>query len=112
MGGGGGDRAGVCGEGDGEFIACLDADIVGAVPVVRTRRAGDRLQPLGMGVSKRLQDFMVDEKVPRAWRDRVPLVCSDEGIMWVVGWRISERAKVDAATARVLRLAFKRITPE
>ncbi|MEA1958462.1 MAG: tRNA lysidine(34) synthetase TilS, partial [Chloroflexota bacterium] len=66
----------------------------------------------GMGTPKRLQDFMVDAKIPRAWRDRVPLVCSSEGIMWVVGWRISERVRVTEATRRILRLSFKKIAAE
>jgi tRNA(Ile)-lysidine synthase len=91
------------------FVACLDLDEAGSDLVVRRRKAGDRFQPLGMGESKKLQDFMVDAKIPRSWRDRVPLVCSAEGILWVVGWRIAERAKVTDRTKQVLLLEFERI---
>jgi len=76
---------------------------------VRGRRAGDRFQPLGMGEAKKLQDFMVDAKVPRSWRDRVPLVCSPGGILWVVGWRIAEPVRVTDSTKKVLRLEFERL---
>ena len=89
--------------------ACLDLDEAGSDLVVRGRRAGDRFQPLGMGEAKKLQDFMVDAKVPRSWRDRVPLVCSSEGIIWVVGWRIAEPVRVTDSTKQVLRLEFKRL---
>ena len=89
--------------------ACLDLDESGTDLVVRGRKAGDRFQPLGMAELKKLQDFMVDSKIPRAWRDRVPLVCSPEGIVWVVGWRIAERVKVKDSTKRVLYLEFERL---
>jgi len=90
--------------------ACLDLDESGTDLVVRGRKAGDRFQPLGMAELKKLQDFMVDSKIPRAWRDRVPLVCSPEGIVWVVGWRIAERVKVKDSTKRVLYLEFERLS--
>ncbi len=88
-------------------IARLDYDAAGACLHVRARRPGDRLQPLGMAEEKKLQDFMVDEKIPRAQRDEVPLVVSERGILWVVGWRIADWAKVTDATARVLELRFE-----
>lgn len=84
----------------------LDMDRVGDRLWVRSRRAGDRFQPLGMAQEKRLQDFLVDAKVPRSWRERVPLVVSPSQIVWVVGWRIDDRAKVTENTLRALRLRF------
>ena len=57
---------------------------------------------------KKLQDFFVDEKVPRGDRGRVPLVCAADGrIAWVVGYRLAEPFKVTAATKRVLRIRFQ-----
>ena len=71
-----------------EFIACLDRAALGEGPlVVRTRRPGDRFQPLGMTGHKKLQDFFVDSKTPRDWRDRVPLLIAGERVAWVVGYR-------------------------
>jgi tRNA(Ile)-lysidine synthase len=61
-----------------------------------------------MGEPKKLQDFMVDAKIPRSWRDRVPLLCSPEGILWVVGWRIAEQVRVKDSTKQVLSLEFER----
>ncbi len=91
------------------YKACLDFDLTGTQLVVRSRRDGDRFQPLGMDNSKKLQDFMVDARIPRFWRDRVPLVCAGERIIWVVGWRIDHRVRVTDSTRRVLRLEFERI---
>ncbi len=88
----------------------FDLEKVGKKLVVRRRRPGDRFKPLGMNHTKKLQDFMVDSKIPRAWRDRVPLVSSAGQILWVVGWRIDERVKVTEKTKNILRLQFERLT--
>jgi len=96
---------------DGD-TAVFSADALGAQVTVRTRVPGDRFQPLGMTESKKLQDFMVDAKVPRHLRDRVPLVVTDRGIAWVAGWRIAEWAKVAGPTDRGVRLTFGLIGPE
>ncbi|MEE8174014.1 MAG: tRNA lysidine(34) synthetase TilS, partial [Dehalococcoidia bacterium] len=92
-----------------DFRAYLDLDETGEKLLVRGRRAGDRFQPLGMEQPKKLHDFMIDAKIPRAWRDHVPLVCSPEQILWVVGWRIAEPTKVKDATGQVLLLEFQRL---
>ena len=95
--------------GEDGFAASFDLDKVGRELVVRRRKPGDRFQPLGMDNTKKLQDFMVDARIPRSWRGRVPLVCSAEQILWVVGWRIDDRVKVAEATRKILRLEFERL---
>ena len=92
---------------EGDFVAFFDLDLTGGELVVRSRRDGDRFQPLGMEGSKKLQDFMVDAKIPRSWRDQVPLVCAGEWVIWVVGWRIDHRMRVTDFTQRTLRLEFE-----
>ncbi|MDP2931838.1 MAG: tRNA lysidine(34) synthetase TilS [Chloroflexota bacterium] len=90
------------------FIATLDLDESGDELVVRTVRPGDRFQPMGMTEVKKIGEFMIDAKIPRAWRKRIPIVCSPERVLWVVGWRIDERVKVTDSTTRVLHLEFHR----
>jgi tRNA(Ile)-lysidine synthase len=75
----------------------------------RTFRPGDSFIPLGMHAPKKLQDFFIDLKIPRAERGRVPLVVSGTDICWVGGLRIDERCKVTARTTQVLRLAMTRL---
>ncbi len=94
---------------EGESKAYFDLDVMGRELIVRGRRRGDRFQPLGMKSPKKLQDFMVDVKIPRSWRDCVPLVCSPQHIIWVVGWRIDHRARVTSSTKRVLCLESERL---
>ena len=63
-----------------------------------------------MSGEKKLQDFFVDEKVPRLQRGRVPLLCAFDGrIAWVVGHRIAEPFKVTQQTQRVLWVRAARL---
>jgi tRNA(Ile)-lysidine synthase len=88
--------------------AFLDFDAVGEELTLRRRRPGDRFCPLGLdGNQKLVGDFLINAKVPRAWRDFVPIVTSSRHIVWLAGWRVDERARVTEATARVLHLAFR-----
>jgi tRNA(Ile)-lysidine synthase len=94
---------------DDRYEALLDPDAVGPALTVRSRRPGDRLRPLGLRGEKKLQDLLVDAKVPRDQRDGVPLVCAAWGIAWVVGHRLDERAKVRESSREVLRLRVSRL---
>ena len=61
---------------------------------VRTRRPGDRFQPLGMSQPKKLKDFLIDRKIPAEVRDRLPLLVWNGEIVWIGGVEVSERFKV------------------
>ncbi len=88
------------------FTVHLDADLTGKKLSVRSRCPGDRFQPLGMSRMKKVGDFMLDAHVPLYSRNRVPVVVSENHLLWVVGWRIDDRVKVTSQTRRILRLAF------
>ena len=88
-----------------EAYLSLDA-LVGDL-LVRRRRPGDRFRPFGLAGEKKLQDLFVDAKVPRRLRDAVPIVCDRDGILWVVGYRIAERARVGSTAKRMLRLRVR-----
>jgi len=90
------------------YTAYLDLDEVSGEVVVRCRQPGDRFQPLGMSQPKLLGEFMIDARIPRAWRQRIPIVCSPQHILWVIGWRIDDRVKVTENTKQVLCLKFER----
>jgi len=91
------------------MAALLNAAKIEGSLLVRTRRRGDRFRPIGMKGTVKLQDFFVNAKVPRAQRDRVPLVLSGDEIVWVVGYRVSEGFKVTDKTRRSIRLETTRL---
>ncbi|MBI2871094.1 MAG: tRNA lysidine(34) synthetase TilS [Candidatus Omnitrophica bacterium] len=86
--------------------AWLDAERVWFPIQVRTRRPGDRFIPLGMRQSKKLQDFLVDEKVPRSERDSLPIFQDRRQIVWVGGKRLADSVKITPQTRQVLRISL------
>lgn len=92
----------------GRYEAYLDAGALGPTATVRSRRPGDRLRPLGLGGEKKVQDLLVDAKVPREERDGVPIVCAPWGVAWVVGHRLDQRVALTADSRSALRLRFRR----
>jgi tRNA(Ile)-lysidine synthase len=88
----------------------LDAAATGDLLVVRARRSGDRMRPLGMGGrSKRLQDLFVDARVPVAERDGWPLLVAgaDHQVVWVPGLQVSEDVRLRAETQRVVAASVR-----
>jgi hypothetical protein len=58
------------------------------------------------GAHVQLSDFLINVKLPAAWRDHLPLLVAGGRILWVVGWRVSEPALVEGNSERVVRLGF------
>jgi len=80
-------------------------DLAGLPPrlLVRARRRGDRFRPFGGG-DRRLKSFLIDAKIPRWDRDRLPLVDAGQDILWVAGVRRGAAAPVTARTGAVVEL--------
>ena len=78
------------GSGPSLYRVAVRADAVALPLLVRGRRPGDRIRPVGLGGTKTLQDLMVDRKVPRAERHCTPVVADANGeIVWVVGHAVA-----------------------
>ena len=87
----------------------LDAGRLAPTLTVRSWRDGDRMQPLGLGGSKSLQDVFSDRKVPRSLRRSLPVVVSGDEIAWVAGVAVSEHFKQDERTAATIRLRARAV---
>ena len=84
-------------------VAQLDTDKIQFPLTLRHWRHGDRFRPLGMKGSKLLSDFFVDQKFAEAQKENVFLLLSaDNQILWVVGYRIDDRFKIEERTRTVL----------
>jgi tRNA(Ile)-lysidine synthase len=58
---------------------------------LRTRRRGDRFQPQGLAGSQKVNEFMINARIPAAWRDQLPMFVVGDQIAWLCGWRVDER---------------------
>lgn len=88
--------------------AYLDADVTGRNLLLRPRRPGDTFKPLGMGEhSQKVNEFMINKKIPAAWRQYIPLLVSDAQVWWVCGYCPDERARLRSTTRSILHLKFE-----
>ena len=84
--------------------AWFDADALRFPLTVRNRKPGDRIRPFGGAGRRKLQDVLVDAKVPRASRDSLPLVFQGEEVLWIPGVIRAEAAPIRFSTKRMLRI--------
>ncbi|MER3514788.1 MAG: hypothetical protein C4310_10735, partial [Chloroflexota bacterium] len=80
---------------------------------LRRRQPGDRFRPLGLGGHRtRVSQLLINLKVPRPWRDAIPLLVAGDTILWVCGFRLDDTVRVTEHTQEVLHLRFSRVDDE
>jgi tRNA(Ile)-lysidine synthase len=85
--------------------AYLDAAAVGGPLTVRAPLPGDRIHPLGASGSRKLQDVLVDLRIPATKRHLVPLVVCDGDILWVCGSVSSEKGRIRNDTKEIIKFS-------
>lgn len=88
------------------YTKSLAYDRIKGPLVIRTRRTGDYISVNNRGGTKKLKDYFIDEKIPSAERDNILLLADGNHILWVVGYRISESAKVTEETKQIFTVTF------
>ena len=74
---------------------------------VRYFQNGDRFQPLGLRNRQKLKDFFINNKIPKRLRNKIPLLIdAEDNIIWVVGYRISEKIKIDKNSKEFLKFEY------
>ncbi len=85
-------------------VALLDSDKAAFPLVIRSFRAGDRLQPLGMEGEKKVKDLFIDRKIPASRRKKIPLLFKKDQLLWIPGLHLDHRVRVQAKTQEILRV--------
>jgi tRNA(Ile)-lysidine synthase len=85
-------------------VIYLDYDKLSLPLCIRNRRPGDRIQPLGMEGSKKIKSYLIDKKMPRHLRMKIPLLVDRESVLWIVGMAMSERIKITDKTLTVVKV--------
>ncbi len=90
------------------YQACIDYDLIPSGSLsYRFRWTGARFYPQGAPGSKKLKEFLIDQKVPYCRRDTLPLVTVGTEIIWVTGIRAAHPYRVTDQTRQVLLLEYK-----
>jgi tRNA(Ile)-lysidine synthase len=87
-------------------IEFFDAKEISPPLVVRAKQDGDRIQPFGLHGTRKLKDVLIDLKIPRDLRRRLPVLTDAKGILWVVGVKRSDRARISPPTREVLSVRW------
>jgi tRNA(Ile)-lysidine synthase len=88
-----------------EFI---DGDKSGNRLIVRYWQKGDKFTPLGMNNRRKLSDFFIDLKLNTTLKREIPIVCKDEQIIWIAGYRLDDKFKVTDTTTKCYKLELKK----
>ena len=84
----------------------VDFDKLSPPLLARNISTGDRFQPLGLAGTKKVGDYLTDRKVNVLVRDEIPVVADSKGIIWLAGYEIDERVKIDSNTKRALKIEY------
>ena len=81
----------------------IDYAMINHSLTLRCRQRGDRYRPANRPV-KTLKQLFNEAGIPVWDRPSVPVLCDEEGILWVAGFGCAARAAVSESTQQVLRI--------
>ena len=85
----------------------IDCDKIGRDVVVRQRKDGDKIRLASNKMTKTLKKLFNEREIPVSQRDKVLLVCDEEGLVWVEGFGAAQRCAVDEKTKNIGTIEVK-----
>lgn len=73
---------------------------------LRNRRSGDRMVRFADGRTKKIKNILIDAKISRRDRDKIPLLCTGNEVLAVVGLCVSEKYRIKKSTERILVIEY------
>ncbi|HSD64264.1 MAG TPA: tRNA lysidine(34) synthetase TilS [Ignavibacteriaceae bacterium] len=84
----------------------ISADNASEEFIVRRWKPGDSFIPLGMKGSKKISDFLNEQKVESSGKKKHLILVNENQVVWVIGLRIDERFKITPSTKKILELCL------
>ena len=91
---------------ENKYTKWMSYDILKDTLEIRGRMTGDYMIIDNLGRRKKIKDLFIDMKIPRENRDDVLLLARGSEILWVIGYRMSEKCKVGKDTKKVIRVKY------
>lgn len=86
-----------------EILAnCVDCDKIKGTLLLRCRRAGDKMRPKKSSCSKSLKNLFQEYGIPPEKRSSLPILCDDDGILWVQSIGVDQRAAVTESSNSII----------
>ncbi len=86
----------------------VDADRIPTNAEWRFRQDGDTFAPLGLGGTKKLNDYFIDKKVPKRLRDSLPVLACENKILIVADIEIADEIKVTDDTLHFYKISYEK----
>jgi len=94
---------------DEKRVVCFDIDEENPVFEIRTRQEGDRFLPFGRKTEKKLKDILIDMKIPKAIREKIPILVYNNKILWIIGYKRSGYFPVKENSKNVICFEIKEV---
>jgi len=92
---------------ENRYTKWFDYDKITTTLLLRTRQQGDFLTIDSALHTKSVKKYMINEKIPKIQRDSMYILADGPHVVWIPGYRISERYKVDESTTRILQVRLR-----
>ena len=89
---------------DDKNIEFIPARMLQPFVEIRNKREGDDFHPLGAPGVMKLSDFLTNEKVSLADKPNVLVMSNKFDILWVLGYRISEKCRIKDTNEKIYRI--------
>lgn len=93
---------------ENQYTKYLDYGKINNCLSLRNRQTGDYIVINHQGQRKSVKDYMIQEKIPKALRNHIPVVAEGHHVLWIIGYRISAYYKISENTETILQMKIKR----
>lgn len=94
-------------------VALFDLREIAATGLtVRNFLPGDRVRPIGMNGTRKVKDVLIDSKMARERRARIPVVAAEDDVVWIPGVVRSGHGLLTSATETALRISAREVSSD
>jgi len=90
-------------------VEIIDGGKSGPKLFVRFWRKGDFFRPLGMNNRRKLSDFFIDLKLSTSRKKEIPIVCTENKIIWIAGYRLDDQFKISETTKLFYKIELSEV---
>ncbi len=87
----------------------LDCDKIVGKLTLRTRQSGDSVRLKNKNCTKTLKKLFCEYKIPLEERENLPVLCDDQGIVWVHKIGVAERSAADVNSTNIYKIDVKKL---